>query len=119
MLFSFSFSRHSFLLWNLYLIPNLMDVFRYLCLFAMTLVIVLLWPANEVVISRKLGDVMASIRSLYSSFRNAVKEKNEDENCEYEEMWDAEGSMHLIKKSKKVSSTSSNESSSIERCDHP
>lgn len=81
----------------------------------MTLVIILLWPANEVLISRKLGDLMRSIKSLYSSFRNSVKEKNEDENCEYEEIWDAEGSMHLIKKSKKVFSTVSNERNSVER----
>lgn len=26
------------------------------------------------------------------------KEKNEDENIEYEMVWDAEGSMHLVKK---------------------
>ncbi|KAK6128083.1 hypothetical protein DH2020_038166 [Rehmannia glutinosa] len=87
----------------------------YLSLFAMTLVIVLLWPANEVLIFRKLGDLMVYIRSLYNSFSNRVKEKNEDENCEYEEIWDAEGSMHLIKKTKKVSSTSLNDSSSVER----
>ncbi|KAK6153529.1 hypothetical protein DH2020_013168 [Rehmannia glutinosa] len=87
----------------------------YLSLFAMTLVIVLLWPANEVLIFRKLGDLMGYIKHLYNSFSNRVKEKNEDENCEYEEIWDAEGSMHLIKKTKKVSSTSLNESSSVER----
>ncbi|KAG8367095.1 hypothetical protein BUALT_Bualt02G0127600 [Buddleja alternifolia] len=87
----------------------------YLSLFVMTLVIILLWPANEVLISRKLGGLMGSIKSLYNSFRNSVKEKNEDENCEYEEIWDAEGSMHLIKKSKKVSSIVSNERNSVER----
>ncbi|KAH6821171.1 Calcineurin-like metallo-phosphoesterase superfamily protein [Perilla frutescens var. hirtella] len=88
----------------------------YLSLFAMTLVIILLWPANEVRISRKLGNLMVPIRSVFKSLSNVVKEKNEDENCEYEEMWDAEGSMHLIKKTKKVSSTTVlNEGSSVER----
>ncbi|KAI3463178.1 hypothetical protein Pfo_019841 [Paulownia fortunei] len=86
----------------------------YLSLFAMTLVIVLLWPAKEVLILRRLGDLMVYIRSLYNSFSSGVKEKNEDENCEYEEIWDAEGSMHLIKKTKKVS-TFLNESNSVER----
>ncbi|KAK4409342.1 hypothetical protein Sango_0007200 [Sesamum angolense] len=84
----------------------------YLSLFAMTLVIVLLWPANEVLILRKLGELMGCIRSLYNSFSNTMKEKNEDENCEYEEIWDAEGTMHLIKKKKKVSSVVLNERSS-------
>ncbi|XP_012833186.1 PREDICTED: uncharacterized protein C630.12 isoform X1 [Erythranthe guttata] len=87
----------------------------YLSLFVMTLITVLVWPANEVVISRKLGNIMGNIKNIYSSFRSAIKEKNEDENCEYEEIWDAEGSMHLIKKAKKVSSTFVNESTSIER----
>ncbi|KAL0430706.1 UNVERIFIED_CONTAM: hypothetical protein Sradi_0696600 [Sesamum radiatum] len=87
----------------------------YLSLFGMTLVIVLLWPANEVLILRKLGELMGCIRSLYNSFSNRVKEKNEDENCEYEEIWDAEGTMHLIKKKKKVSSVVLNERSSVER----
>ncbi|GFQ07300.1 cell division control protein 1 [Phtheirospermum japonicum] len=71
--------------------------------------------ANEVLIFKKLGNLMASVRSLYNSFRNRVKEKNEDENCEYEEIWDAEGSMHLIKKTKKISPTSLNETSSVDR----
>lgn len=44
-----------------------------------------------------------------------MKEKTEDENCEYEEIWDAEGTMHLIKKKKKVSSVVLNERSSLER----
>jgi hypothetical protein len=36
---------------------------------------------------------------MKSSFLSSVtKEKNEDENCEYEMVWDAEGSMHLVKK---------------------
>lgn len=58
---------------------------------------------------------MAAIRNLFKSLSDVVKEKNEDENCEYEEMWDAEGTMHLIKKTKKVSSTVLNEGSSVER----
>ncbi|KAL8522660.1 hypothetical protein ACS0TY_012701 [Phlomoides rotata] len=84
----------------------------YLSLFAMTLVIVLLWPANE---TRKLGDLMVSIRNVIRSFSNVVKVKNDDENCEYEEMWDAEGTMHLIKKTKKISPTFLNESTTLGR----
>lgn len=79
----------------------------------MTLVVILLWPANEVHISRKLGHLMVAIRDVFKSFSSVVKEKNEDENCEYEEIWDAEGSMHLIKKTKKVFIV--NESISVER----
>lgn len=81
----------------------------------MTLVIVLLWPANEVVITRKLGDLMVSVRNVFRSFSNVVKVKNDDENCEYEEIWDAEGTMHLIKKTKKISPTFLNEDTTLGR----
>lgn len=38
------------------------------------------------------------MRQLISSALSATKEKNEDLDCEYEMIWDAEGSMHLVKK---------------------
>ncbi|KAL2462405.1 Cell division control protein/predicted DNA repair exonuclease [Forsythia ovata] len=88
----------------------------YLSLFAMTLII-LLWPANEVFIFRKFGDLMGYIRSLinFSSFSNGMKEKNEDENCEYETIWDAEGNMHLIRKASQAPKTYSDGRILIER----
>ncbi|RWV79177.1 hypothetical protein GW17_00059738 [Ensete ventricosum] len=33
------------------------------------------------------------------------KEKDEEENCEYEMVWDADGSMHLVKKARTTVST--------------
>ncbi|CAI9767111.1 unnamed protein product [Fraxinus pennsylvanica] len=88
----------------------------YLSLFAMTLII-LLWPANEVFIFRKFGELTGYIRSLinFSSFRNGMKEKNEDENCEYETIWDAEGNMHLIRKASQAPKTYSDERILTER----
>lgn len=35
---------------------------------------------------------------MLSSLLSTTKEKNEDLDCEYEMVWDAEGSMHLVKK---------------------
>lgn len=89
---------------------------RYLSLFAMTLII-LLWPANEVFIFRKFGELTGYIRSIinFSSFRNGMKEKNEDENCEYETIWDAEGNMHLIRKASQAPKTYSDERILTER----
>ncbi|XP_051119464.1 uncharacterized protein C630.12 [Andrographis paniculata] len=87
----------------------------YLSLFAMTLIIILLWPANEVLITRKLSDAAGMVKNLYSSIRSTIKEKNDDEDCEYEEIWDADGSMHLIKKAKNVSAAILNEGAAIER----
>uniref|UniRef100_A0A5B7B5Z3 Calcineurin-like phosphoesterase domain-containing protein n=1 Tax=Davidia involucrata TaxID=16924 RepID=A0A5B7B5Z3_DAVIN len=89
----------------------------YLSLFVLTLLALLLWPTSGVRFSHHFGDLMGLIRSLISChiFRGGTKEKNEDENCEYEMVWDAEGSMHLIKKNLKPPTTSSSERGSVER----
>lgn len=89
----------------------------YLFLFVMTLLIAVLWPTNGILIPHYLGEFLRNIRSLISSsFSGGGKKlKSEDEIYEYEEIWDAEGSMHLIKKTFKVSSTCSSESASVER----
>lgn len=73
----------------------------------MTLLLALLWPTFGLGFSRQVSDIMGYITSTISSniLRGGMKEKNEDDNCEYEMMWDAEGSMHLIKKALKAPST--------------
>ncbi|XP_042036572.1 uncharacterized protein C630.12-like [Salvia splendens] len=91
------------LMTNLCFLPAQTHIYRwYLSLFAMTVVVILLWPANEVHITRNLCSLMVIIIDVFKSLTNVVKEKNEDEKAEYEEIWDAEGAMHLIKKTKKV-----------------
>lgn len=42
------------------------------------------------------------------------KEKVDEENCEYDMVWDAEGSMHLVKRTLKAA-VSSNEKGTTER----
>lgn len=49
-------------------------------------------------------------------FGGGTKEKNKDENCEYEMVWDAEGSMHLIKKIVENKSQRPSDRSFAERC---
>ncbi|KAA8541560.1 hypothetical protein F0562_022712 [Nyssa sinensis] len=63
----------------------------YLCLFVLTLLVPLLWPTSGMRFSNHFGDLMGYIRSLISShiFRGGTKEKNDDENCEYDMIWDA------------------------------
>ena len=62
--------------------------------------------------------MMKSVRKSisFNIFRDGTKEKNEDENCEYEMIWGADGSMHLVKKvlTKPVARTS--DRGSVERC---
>lgn len=48
-------------------------------------------------------------------FKGVTKKKSEEENCEYEMIWDAEGSMHLIKRTLKATATSSSEKGTMER----
>ncbi|KVH92890.1 uncharacterized protein C630.12 [Cynara cardunculus var. scolymus] len=77
----------------------------YLFLFVLTLLVVLLWP-NGLVIHRHVGDFMSHMLGI---FKSSTKEKDEDGNCDYEMVWDAEGSMHLIKKASKIAPTRANE----------
>ncbi|CAA0292729.1 unnamed protein product [Arabidopsis thaliana] len=69
----------------------------YLSLFVMSLLALLLWPNHGISFLNNAADCISNV--MKSSFLSSVtKEKNEDENCEYEMVWDAEGSMHLVKK---------------------
>lgn len=86
----------------------------YLSLFALTLITLLLWPTSGVDFGHHLSDLMASIR-LYSSMFKGTKEKTEDEDCEYEMMWDAEGSMHLVKKARDTPLPHPSDKASVER----
>lgn len=61
------------------------------------------------------SDLLVCGKQLISSITSRPKEKDEDLNCEYEMMWDAEGSMHLVKKASNVSVTSKSEKISVER----
>lgn len=60
---------------------------------------------------------MGYIRSLISCtiFGDVTKAKNEDENCEYDMIWDAEGSMHLIKRISKGPTKLSSDNGVVER----
>ncbi|XAR74034.1 hypothetical protein NMG60_11008188 [Bertholletia excelsa] len=86
----------------------------YLFLFVLTLLVLLLWPTNGIGFSNHLGRFMGYIRSL-EIFQGATKEKSEDENCEYEMIWGADGSMHLIKKTFEAPAKPSTERNVVER----
>lgn len=70
----------------------------YIVLFVFTILALLLWPTSNTSFWHRLSDLLGYGKQLLSSLFSATKEKNEDLNCEYEMMWDAEGSMHLVKK---------------------
>ncbi|KAL6144372.1 hypothetical protein ACLB2K_055066 [Fragaria x ananassa] len=87
----------------------------YLSLFVLTVLALLLWPAGGVSFWHNFSDLLVCGKQLISSITSRPKEKDEDLNCEYEMMWDAEGSMHLVKKASNVSVTSKSEKISVER----
>ncbi|WOL11558.1 hypothetical protein Cni_G20322 [Canna indica] len=66
----------------------------YLIQFVITLVLIITWPTNGFGLSDKF---MSYIRAVKNNLTATTKEKDEEEN-EYEMIWDAEGSMHLVKK---------------------
>ncbi|GAB2223452.1 hypothetical protein Droror1_Dr00017593 [Drosera rotundifolia] len=83
----------------------------YAILFVMTFLALLFWPASGIDISYPLN---AFLRGR-SGFGIGSKEKSEDDNCEYQMVWDAEGSMHLVRIPLMPSSMGSKEISSLER----
>lgn len=79
-------------------VVTLFDNFRYLCQALVTIVLLATWPTNGFSSSGYVGKSFEFIKTAWQNFTATVKEKNDDEDCEYEMVWDAEGTMHLIKK---------------------
>lgn len=82
----------------------------YLSLFVLTLLALLLWPTSGLSVWHCCSNLIS-----YNIFGGGTKEKNEDENCEYEMMWDAEGTMHLVKKTLNSPITNLSERGLVER----
>ncbi|KAM1717117.1 hypothetical protein ACFX11_025000 [Malus domestica] len=86
----------------------------YLSLFVFSLVSLLLWPYSGVSVWHHCSDLMGIVKQVISSIRSRTKEKIEYLNCVYEMIWDAEGSMHLVKKAIGTSIARSIERNSVE-----
>ncbi|KAL9682872.1 hypothetical protein QQ045_014682 [Rhodiola kirilowii] len=78
--------------------------FWYAGQYVATILILLFWPGSGVAFWPRFVEFLTNTRKQMFG-DSTTKEKNEDENCEYEMIWDAEGSMHLIKKATKPTST--------------
>ncbi|XVE89218.1 hypothetical protein DITRI_Ditri19aG0132700 [Diplodiscus trichospermus] len=89
----------------------------YLILFVLTILALLLWPTSGLSFCHHFGDMMKCVRKSISLniFRDGTKEKNEDENCEYEMIWGADGSMHVVKKVLTKPVTNTSDKGSVER----
>ncbi|XP_061340909.1 uncharacterized protein C630.12 [Gastrolobium bilobum] len=89
----------------------------YIVLFVLTLLALLFWPTSGTSLWRQCWSLVGHCKQLIASIlsRSETKEKDEDANYEYEMVWDAEGSMHLIKKPLNASAVNSNERNLGER----
>ena len=63
----------------------------------LTILALLLWPNHGISFLNNAAECVSGVMKL-SFLSGVTKEKNEDENYEYEMVWDAEWSMHLVKK---------------------
>ncbi|KMZ57859.1 Serine/threonine phosphatase-like protein [Zostera marina] len=70
----------------------------YLILFVTTFLLSTFWPTNGFGCWDHCKHLFHYISEMIITNYTTSKEKNEDENIEYEMVWDAEGSMHLVKK---------------------
>jgi len=90
---------------------------RYIVLFILTLLATLFWPTSGTSFWHQCWGLFGYCKRLIFSIfsRSETKDKDEDANYEYEMMWDAEGSMHLVKKPLNPSTVNSNDRSLGER----
>ncbi|XP_021720354.1 uncharacterized protein C630.12-like isoform X1 [Chenopodium quinoa] len=109
-------SQEPIILSQLCFLPTQLFIYIwYIILFVITILALSILPTHD--INLHFGNLMTKINKLVREdlFSSSRKEKNEDENCEYEMMWDAEGSLHVIKKHSKAPLVVSKETSSTER----
>ncbi|GKV26857.1 hypothetical protein SLEP1_g36078 [Rubroshorea leprosula] len=111
-------SREDMILTKLCFLPKQTHIYIwYLLLFVLTILALLFWPTGGLNVWHHFGNLVDVSKKLMSCniFRDGTKEKNEDENCEYEMIWGADGSMHVIKKALSNPVTSPSDRSLVER----
>uniref|UniRef100_A0A1J3IGF6 Calcineurin-like phosphoesterase domain-containing protein n=1 Tax=Noccaea caerulescens TaxID=107243 RepID=A0A1J3IGF6_NOCCA len=86
----------------------------YLSLFVLSILSLLLWPNHGISFVNNAAGWISNVMKL-RFLSGVTKEKNEDENCEYEMIWDAEGSMHLVKKVLETPVKRQNDKALVER----
>ena len=73
--------------------------YRYAILLVISLVTLFIWPSQGVEWNNLYNGFWDAISWIMNKKPHGnVKEKDEDANNDYEMVWDAEGSMHLIRK---------------------
>lgn len=73
------------------------------------------WPTNGLSSLPYWNTLINFMRSVGDELFSRTKEKDDEEDGDYEMVWDAEGSMHLVKKAVAKAQSVSSESRSIGR----
>jgi len=94
---------------NLCFLPKQTHIYIwYISQFAVTILLLVFWPTNGLSSVPYMNTFVSFMRSVGAELFSRTKEKDDEEDGEYEMVFDAEGSMHLVKKAvAKVSSASS------------
>ncbi|KAF0921407.1 hypothetical protein E2562_006975 [Oryza meyeriana var. granulata] len=84
---------------NLCFLPKQTHIYIwYIFQFVVTILLLLLWPTNGLRSLPYVNAFVSFMRSVAAELFSRTKEKDDEEDGEYEMVWDAEGSMHLVKK---------------------
>ncbi|KAI4386899.1 hypothetical protein MLD38_004777 [Melastoma candidum] len=86
----------------------------YIGLFVITVLASFFWPTSSESLWVSCGENVSHFGQILRSALQATKEKNDDD-YEYEEIWDSEGIMHLIKKKSPSHSSQSGDQAVLER----
>lgn len=91
-------------------------LYRYICQFVVTILLLTFWPTNGLSSVPYVNTFVSFMRSVGAELFSRTKEKDDEEDGEYEMVWDAEGSMHLVKKAVSRAPITNPESRTTGRC---
>ncbi|CAL4939802.1 unnamed protein product [Urochloa decumbens] len=101
---------------NLCFLPKQTHIYIwYICQFALTILLLVFWPTNGLGSLPCLNTFIGFKRSVGAELFSRTKEKNDEDDGEYEMVFDAEGSMHLVKKAVAKAPSASSDSRAIGR----
>ncbi|XP_062215413.1 uncharacterized protein C630.12 isoform X3 [Phragmites australis] len=101
---------------NLCFLPKQTHIYIwYICQFVVTILLLAFWPTNGLSSLPYMNTLISFMRSVGAELFSRTKEKDDEEDGEYEMVWDAEGSMHLVKKAVAKSPSASSDSRTVGR----
>ncbi|KAJ1296889.1 hypothetical protein BS78_01G336400 [Paspalum vaginatum] len=101
---------------NLCFLPKQTHIYIwYICQFVVTILLLIFWPTNGLSSLPYMNTFVSFMRSVGAELFSRTKEKDDEEDGEYEMVFDAEGSMHLVKKAVAKAPSASSDSRTVGR----